>query len=149
MNKFYFFAIIAIAAMFSLTSCSSDDEGDVTKPVINLIEPEDGATLTIGDENGVHFEMEVSDDTALGSYKIDIHNNFDGHNHATRASDGSTTPFVFNKTYNDISGQRNATVHHHDIVIPANATPGKYHLMVYLVDQAGNESYAAREIVLE
>jgi len=33
-------------------------------------------------------------------------------------------------------------------VIPVNATPGDYHLMVYCTDAAGNEAYIARNIVL-
>ena len=48
----------------------------------------------------------------------------------------------------DVSEQRTAHIHHHDIVIPANATPGDYHLMVYCTDAAGNEAHVARNIVL-
>ena len=33
-------------------------------------------------------------------------------------------------------------------MIPANATPGDYHLMVYCTDAAGNEAHVARNIVL-
>ena len=43
---------------------------------------------------------------------------------------------------------KTAHIHHHDIVIPANATPGDYHLMVYCTDAAGNQTYIARNIVL-
>lgn len=32
--------------------------------------------------------------------------------------------------------------------IPADATPGNYHLMVYCLDQSGNETYVVRNIVL-
>ena len=55
--------------------------------------------------------------------------------------------FSFNRSY-DVSGQKTAHIHHHDIVIPANATAGDYHLMVYCTDAAGNESYIARNIKL-
>ena len=89
--------------------------------------------------------MDLSDDVMLKSYKIDVHNNFDGHSH-TRAGDG-TTPFSFKKEY-DLTGKREAHIHHHDIKIPATATPGKYHLMIYCTDAAGNESYVARDVVL-
>ena len=61
-------------------------KGYVTKPVIDLIEPEEGAVLKIGNEKGVHFEMNLSDDVMLKSYKINIHNNFDHHGHDSRAA---------------------------------------------------------------
>ena len=94
----------------------------------------------------MHFEMELSDDVMLKSYKIEIHNNFDHHSHDTRVT-GATVDFTFNRSY-DVSEQRTVHIHHHDIVIPANATPGDYHLMVYCTDAAGNEAHVARNIVL-
>ena len=63
------------------------------------------------------------------------------------ATDEATVDFSFNRSY-DISGKKTAHIHHHDIIIPANATPGDYHLMVYCTDAAGNETYIARNIVL-
>ena len=81
-----------------------------------------------------------------GSYKVEIHNNFDNHGHGTKSTDNEV-PFSFSHSW-DLSGNKNAYIHHHDIVIPDNATPGNYHLMVYCTDAAGNESYIARNIVL-
>ena len=67
----------------------------------------------------------------------------------TRASEGGTTkPFAFERTYTDKAGQKQARVHNHDIKIPADATPGNYHLMVYCLDRSGNETHVARNIVL-
>lgn len=146
-TKFYI-PMICLLAVCSLTffSCDSDDDDrDTTKPVIDLHEPEEGQALKIGAETGVHFEMDLSDDVMLKSYKIEIHNNFDHHSHSRAAEE--TVAFSFNKTY-DLNGQKTAHVHHHDIVIPANATPGDYHLMVYCTDAAGNEAYVARNVVL-
>lgn len=51
-------------------------------------------------------------------------------------------------TYTDKAGQKQARVHNHDIKIPADATPGNYHLMVYCLDRSGNETHVARNIVL-
>ena len=64
-----------------------------------------------------------------------------------RAEGEGRVPFVFNRSY-DVSGKKNVHVHHHDIVIPEDATPGDYHLMVYCTDAAGNETHIARNIVL-
>ncbi|MFV0586359.1 DUF4625 domain-containing protein [Bacteroides reticulotermitis] len=146
-TKFYIPMICLLAVCsFTFLSCDSDDDSnDTTKPLIDLLEPEEGQELKIGAETGVHFEMDLSDDVMLKSYKIEIHNNFDHHSHS-RAVD-ETVAFSFNKTY-DLTGQKTAHVHHHDIIIPANATPGDYHLMVYCTDAAGNETYVARNIVL-
>ena len=86
----------------------------------------------------------------LKSYMIEIHSNFDHHSHGksrAAATGEATVDFSFNRSY-DISGKKTAHIHHHDIVIPANATPGDYHLMVYCTDAAGNETYIARNIVL-
>ena len=92
--------------------------------------------------------MDLSDDVMLKSYKIEIHSNFDHHSHGgnSRAAQ-ETVDFSFNRSY-DVSGQKTAHIHHHDIVILANATAGDYHLMVYCTDAAGNESYIARNIKL-
>ena len=130
-----------------LPACDNDEKGDVTKPVIDLIEPEEGAVLKIGNGKGVHFEMNLSDDVMLRSYKINIHNNFDHHGHDSRAAGEKNTAFTFDKVY-DVSGLKNTKVHHHDIVIPADAAPGDYHLMVWCTDAAGNQTEVARNIVL-
>lgn len=36
-----------------------------------------------------------------------------------------------------------------DIATPADATPGKYHLMIYCTDAPKNETHPARNIVLD
>ena len=132
-----FSLLVMVMSLFTACSDSDNPLSDTTKPVIDLNSPTEGQVLAIGSEHGVHFEMELSDDVMLKSYKIEIHNNFDHHSHDTRAT-GTTVDFTFNRSY-DVSEQRTAHIHHHDIVIPANATPGDYHLMVYCTDAAGNE----------
>ena len=65
----------------------------------------------------------------------------------SRAAGEKNTAFTFDKVY-DVSGLKNTKVHHHDIVIPADAAPGDYHLMVWCTDAAGNQTEVARNIVL-
>ena len=94
--------------------------------------------------------MDLSDDGMFKAYMIEIHSNFVHHSHGKSRAVGTgeaTVDFSFNRSY-DISGKTTAHIHHHDIVIPANATPGDYHLMVYCTDAAGNEAYIARNIVM-
>lgn len=149
-TRFYFPIIISLLVMIVpvFVACGDSDNplSDTTKPVIELKSPSEGQALAIGSEHGVHFEMDLSDDVLLKSYKIDIHSNFDHHSHDTKAV-GSTVDFVFSRSY-DVSEQRTAHIHHHDILIPADATPGDYHLMVYCTDAAGNQAHVARNIVL-
>lgn len=145
-TKLFISTICLLACTFIFTSCD-DEKGDVTPPVISLVEPEEGAELLIGDEHGVHLEMDLSDDVELQSYRINIHSNFDHHEHTTKA-EGETVDFSFDKVYSDAAGTKNHHVHQHDIVIPANATPGDYHLMIYCTDAAKNETYIARNITL-
>ncbi|MDR2389473.1 MAG: DUF4625 domain-containing protein [Tannerellaceae bacterium] len=136
---------LCLSAMFTL-SLASCESGDTTKPVINLIEPAEGDVLEIGQD--VHFEMELSDNDLLREYKVEIHNNFDNHSHEATRAEETLVPFYFEQTWNDISGKKNAQVHHHDIVIPANAEPGDYHLEVFCTDASGNEAYLVRNIEL-
>ena len=142
MGKNILFFVLSAIMCVSFSACDEED-ADTTKPVITLDEPEDGDSLRIGES--VHFECDFSDDEALGSYLIEIHNNFDGHGHKTRADE--TVPFSIKKSY-DLNNLRNTHVHHHDIVISDNATPGAYHLVVYCTDAAGNQSMVARDIIL-
>lgn len=150
MRTRFYFSVICLLAIGAVvfTACDKDEKGDVTKPVIELLEPEEGAVLQIGNAHGVHFEMLLSDDMMLKAYKINIHNNFDHHGHDSKAAeDGGTIAFTFDKVY-DVSGLKNTSVHHHDIKIPVNATPGDYHLMIWCTDAAGNQTEMARNIVL-
>lgn len=143
-TKTIYIAFALLTFSFIFNACS-DDDGDTTKPVIQLDAPAEGANLMIGSD--IHLDMDLSDNVMLSSYKIEIHNNFNGHTHGeTRATD-ETVAFHFDKSW-DVSGNVNTHVHHHEIVIPENATPGDYHLMVYCTDAAGNESHIARNIVL-
>lgn len=132
-------------SVFALSSCTKGYNVDTTAPTIELDEPEDGDELLIG--AGIHFECDFRDDVMLGSYMIEIHNNFDGHSHKAKSRAVNEEPLFFKKSY-DLTGLRNSHVHHHDVVIPENAQEGNYHLVVYCTDAAGNQSLVAREIIL-
>lgn len=145
--KILSYVVLLATVPFVFIACDSDKDVDLTKPTIKLNTPAENAVLLIGDEHGVCFDADFEDDIMLSSYKIDIHNNFNNHEHPHTHSDAETVAFSFEKTY-DISGKRNVHVHHHEIKIPANATPGKYHLMIYCSDEATNETFIARNIIL-
>lgn len=142
MKKVTILTIMLLTCAVLSLSCSNNS--DTTPPTINLIQPSEGAILQIGAD--IHLDMVLEDNEMLSSYKIEIHNNFNNHEHGTKAI-AETVPFSYNNTW-DVSSNKNKTVHHHEIIIPANATEGDYHFMVYCTDAKGNESYVARKIVL-
>jgi len=143
-TKILFTIYSVLVISFGFTSCSNND-GDTTKPTIELISPIEGAILKVGSH--IHLEMDLEDNEMLSSYKIDIHD-ASGHTHDTKAeSSGETVTFTFSKSW-DVSGNKNKYVHHHEIEIPANAKHGAYHFMVYCTDTSGNESYVVRNITL-
>lgn len=141
------YTIIAITTI-ALVSCTKDDAKDTTRPVIEIFEPANGDTLFIG--YGVHLEMDLSDNESLKSYKIDIHDDFDGHDHGKKSTaDGA---WSFSRSW-DISGLKNTRIHHHEIEVPTtvNGVPiekGNYHFTVYCTDEAGNESFMVRDVVI-
>jgi len=146
-NNIQFFLIASVVTvLFLFTSCS--DNGDTTPPAINLTSPAQGAVIKVGSE--LCFEMEVSDNEALKSYKIEIHNNIENpHDHSrATATEGTVKYFKYENTWTDIEGLRNKLVHHHEIRIPEDVILGNYHLVVYCTDMAGNESHVARNIVI-
>ena len=145
-TSFYTILTIAFSISCLFVSCS-DDDGDTTRPTIILNAPVEGAVLKIGSD--IHFDADFEDNESLAYYTVDIHDNFNGHEHPEqRSAQRETEPFKLHESWTDIAGKKQAKAHHHKIHIPANATPGKYHLMVYCVDGSGNESYVARNIEL-
>lgn len=146
-RNFVIIPLILVLAIF-LSSCEKDK--DTVKPVIELNEPAEGDTLWVGEE--VHFEAEFTDDVELKSYKVDIHNDFDGHGHKSSLSD--TEPWLYTCSWNFDPGLKNSHVHMHEIVVPAevNGKPiatGPYHVMVYCTDAAGNESWTVVKVYIE
>lgn len=143
------FALIILSVFAFFTACESDDN-DTTKPTISLVKPAMDQSVFIGYE--MHLELDLVDNEALKSYKVDIHSNKDGHNHTKSLKVVSTADWTYTKSW-DVSG-KNTHIHHHEITVPAEInglpiTQGEYHLMIYCTDIAGNESYIVSDIVIE
>lgn len=146
-TRVVFLALLLASLTLSIASCKKHENKDTEKPTITIAEPEEGEYVLVG--KSMHLEMDLSDNEALASYKINVHNASDGHSHgATRQGGSGSKPFFYEKVHEEIAGQRNAHVHTHEVVIPADAKLGKYHLMVYCTDKAGNETYRAIGIEL-
>lgn len=122
-----------IAGLLFLISCGDKDvsptpPADVKKPTITWIAP-DKSEITVIANNGTELPLRISfnDDRALGSVKIEIHNNFYG---------TTENSFKFEKTINIGAG---LTYEYKDtIAIPATIASGPYQIEISCWDKAGN-----------
>jgi uncharacterized membrane protein len=120
--------LIAIIGAMALFSCSKKDK---EIPVLSLQTPSDSAVVKAGET--VLFSASITDNDALSQFKIDIHNNFDGHNHQKV----NITPWE-KIIINDLSGTSASP--ELSIPVPENAAAGWYHMVVTAVDASGNLS---------
>ena len=145
------FVILTVALLATALFSACEKDGDTQKPTINIIEPTDGTELLAGEE--IHFEVEFSDNQELKSYKVDIHSAEDGHSHTKSMSTDEHIPWAMQKSWDFEVGQKNAHIHHHEIVIPTaiDGVPietGHYHMLIYCTDKEGNESWKAIGIAI-
>lgn len=130
-----FIYLSSLSALTIFAGCSDDDESPVdnTAPTVSNVAINGTAeNIVVMPGSEIHFDAQFEDDLLLGQYKIDIHNNFDGHSHGRIAS----TDFSFTQIY-DLTGRTEA-VHEH-IEVPEDATPGDYHFSLQYFDAVGNE----------
>lgn len=133
--KFLKSGITLLAAISLLAACKDDENGeiiDTTPPSISEVEHD--MTVEPGEEFDLEFVLE--DDIALGEARIDIHDDFDGHEH--EGGRILVTPFEFTDVLDEMRGETRYVAHVH-IDIPADAATGPYHLQINYTDNAGNE----------
>ena len=136
--------LILLPLLCALSACSSTDT-DTTVPEI----------LPVGEATGplncqeyprggaIFFDYLFKDDTELGAYNIEIHNNFDHHTHSTEAGEcrqdpakEPVKPWILNKDYPIPAGSTSFEAKQ-TIPIPADVDPGEYHFMIRLTDRSG------------
>ncbi|MBR4266009.1 MAG: DUF4625 domain-containing protein [Bacteroidales bacterium] len=174
MKKLYI--IIITLSMLTFAACSKDDENepDTEKPVIDLTmegtTPQNGTVLHFGEEFTVKFRL--TDNQELGSYSLNIHNNFDGHSHSTEEGeeeehhhdeeehhhhhdgDEEGDAFYMSEDYEIPAGKKEYIVNQ-TILLPETCedgdeyAEGNYHFMISVTDQAGFSSFKAFEIKIE
>jgi hypothetical protein len=153
MKQLIKYLIVPVLAGVMFTACSDDDAEpqDTTAPVISEAEVHNHAhggkigdgdhdeKVMAGEEGEVHFKL--SDDRELGSWKVDIHDAFDGHSHGK----------VFSKYSTILSGNVSGTSQEVEVdlgEIPADATSGEYHCIINATDAAGNSADFAEVIFI-
>jgi hypothetical protein len=89
------------------------------------------------------FKATFSDNQELGSYNIEIHNNFDHHTHSTDGIECELepemkpiNPFIYNQDFSIPDGTSIFEAEN-TISIPDDIDSGDYHFMIRLTDKAG------------
>lgn len=135
---------LLFGAGMGLFSCGEDGKDDIY-PVIDMSGseafPKDCDTIRIG--QFFVFRTSFYDNAELGSYSLDIHNNFDHHTHSSSIVEcppdpvkTPVNPFVFIREF-DIPAGLTEFQASDTVVIPPGVDPGDYHLMVRLTDREG------------
>lgn len=148
--------LLLLCALCACSSSSEDRAKDMTMPQIKtdgiLPEPDNCQAFLLGDT--IRFHYILTDDTELGAFNIEIHNNFDHHSHSTSAHDclmerkkQPVRPWVFNRDY-AIPDRLKSYEASFDLPIPADVDPGDYHFMIRLTDKAGWQQLEAVSIKL-
>lgn len=112
-----------------LIGCARQDR---EKPVALIENLPDSVWLKTGDT--LHLDMYFTDNEKLAQYKIDIHNDFDGHNHPKVYRARPWSRIIIGS----LNGREQHV--HLDIAVFDSAAAGPYHLMLRALDAAGNES---------
>jgi len=142
--------------MVLLAGCSSGEpEIDNTYPEISAgdLFPQPCAVLERGKTHT--FKVTFSDNRELGSFKLDIHNNFDHHNHSTSEEKCEedpvktpVNPFVLIKSEDIPAGNTRYTANV-PVTIPADADEGDYHFAVGVTDKTGWQTIKTMSIKIK
>jgi hypothetical protein len=136
----------ATALMLLFSACQKDL--DTTAPTFDIVSltPNAGAgtvcgaavtnAIPITGGNNLVINFRVSDNEALGQYKIDIHDDFDCHGHD---GERTTPPNIWLvQDVVDIDGE--AQTISRTLTVPANVRAGNYHFQIKVLDAEGNEN---------
>jgi hypothetical protein len=137
-----------ILGIIIINSCKN--ETDMEKPIINLDNehafPVNCDTIYFGE--AFNLNVLFSDNAELGSFSIDIHNNFDHHSHSTEVtecvSDSAKTPvnpFTFIDDYDIPEGKLEYETDLSVNIPSGNESgdydEGDYHFYISLTDKEG------------
>lgn len=143
-SKYYLIPIIALS-VFLTSACENDSDKDELKPEIELIFPQSCDTVYISEIFTI--ESLLTDNQELGSYNIEIHENFDQHGHSTESivcvlddKKEPVNPYAFNKSLPITEGLKEYTTDL-EITIPDGIDTGDYHINISVTDKAGWQSF--------
>jgi hypothetical protein len=137
--------LVGFALTSLLIACSGGDNDkiDTEYPVIDLSNafPIQCSEVTRGQK--FTFKAKFTDNVLLGSYSLDIHHNFDHHNHSTEVNDCAAEavkkpvkPLLYINSVTIPDGSKTYEANQ-EINIPADVDPGDYHFLIRLTDKEG------------
>ena len=135
------FGLTTAAILLGTVACTNND--DIVKDNQLPIITDQGITAVPMDcdvfQRGgiIPFRYRLTDNDELGSYNIEIHNNFDHHTHGTQA-----------ESFKIPSGSKSFDAKQ-DIEIPSDIDPGDYHFVIRVTDQTGNQQLRAMAIKIK
>lgn len=140
-------------------SCSKKDadSADTEYPVIDAgfaqAFPQQCSTVQRGET--LVFRARFTDNVALGSFGVDIHNNFDHHNHSTEVDvcdmgekKTPVNPFTYINTI-EIPDTPQAYEAEVEIAIPEDIDPGDYHFLIKVTDREGWQTQRGLSIKIQ
>ena len=141
--KYQVVSLVLVAVAF--VSCSDDDSTlDTQKPTITVQSPTTNQEVEPGTQ--LNIKAMLQDETALASYKIEIHSAEDGHEHkafgAKEAED-----FHYEETFQVAGNSKNYQVDY-NINVPVGVAEEHYHVGIFCIDAAGNQSQQFVEIFI-
>lgn len=138
--------ILTAVTILIATGCTKD-KIDNTPPVIDTnysTFPIQCSEIKRGER--FTFKARFTDDDELGSYGLDIHNNFDHHNHSTEVGEcnpdpikAPINPYVLLKN-NEIPAGKKTYDANLSIDVPDDIDSGDYHFIIKVTDKAGWQS---------
>lgn len=134
MKRFFSTSLFFLVVAAIFTSCKDDapEVVDVTIPTISNVQFNE----TVEPGGVLELTFKLIDDIGLGEVRIDIHDDFDGHQHENGRI--KATPFAYSNVLDEMRGVKVYTVEE-SINIPEEASTGPYHLQIRYFDAAGNE----------
>jgi hypothetical protein len=154
MKKILIFSLFT--SLLTYGGCKKDDWVDDILPTIDISAdnafPHNCDTLYLGET--AQIVIKLNDNKELGSYSIDIHNNFDHHSHTTEviacedeADKIAVNPFLYIQSFSLPDGLTSYETNL-AIQIPADADPGDYHFLVRVTDNEGWQALKGLSIKL-
>jgi hypothetical protein len=148
--KLYGSIIVPFILLMFVSSCENNGNVDREEPSIDLSIPDafpvNCDTLYFGES--FQLKWSFSDNTELGSYRIDIHDNFDQHSHSTEVTECNldtkktpVNPYEFIEEFSIPAGLKEYETNLSFSIPSGNGKgsydTGDYHFFVSLTDRTG------------
>lgn len=131
---------------------SSQEEFDTISPEITVEYPEPCELMQFG--NSLRLKAVFSDNVAVKSYKLNMHHNFDHHTHGDHKEvcemdeiKIASNPFLQNWVVN-LPESESVSIDT-SFALPPGYEGGDYHVLLYLTDINGNQSWKGVSIKLQ